>query len=618
MRIERLQVETEGFLSGLDVTFTQGLNVIIGARGTGKTSIVELIRFCLSAGSFTDKAALEGSQQAIAILEGGAVALTLTEGGSSWTVTRSASGHVTSTGGPTTVECTVLAQNEVEAVGAQASGRLHLIDRFRTGREPSERAMNSLRAELRSLTVEINGLMAEGHALTEEVAALAPLTSELERAVAEQERLLRVSQATQEQQDNLQSLQAAGQVLAARESVVSQDAAQVQSFADALNRLRYEAPSILQQWPDYAGVDLLSNQRSAIPAIVDSLGKAAELLSVIQNGLAEARVTTTDLKAQIDSSSRAIRQQLDQAQTGIGLASRRVAELEAQYGHLQALRSRLEERRLRFVGVSADRDRLYDQLETLRDGVFAERETIVAALNQALSPAVRVRLNRSENVDHYRAAIIAGLRGSGIHYNSLAPQLAREVSPHELVGWVENGDAAALATVLGISNDRAASVINGLQSDGAADIIASLIEDGVGLDLLDGIEYKPSDRLSIGQRCTVVLPVLLGHHGDPLVMDQPEDHLDNAFIATTLVPVLSRRQLEDQFIFTSHNANIPVLGEAEWVVVMDSDGEHGFVSHQGPLSDPFVVNAVTRIMEGGKEAFASRAAFYEKDTRHVR
>ena len=47
MHIERLQVEAEGFLSGLDVQFVEGLNVIIGARGTGKTSIVELIRFCL-------------------------------------------------------------------------------------------------------------------------------------------------------------------------------------------------------------------------------------------------------------------------------------------------------------------------------------------------------------------------------------------------------------------------------------------------------------------------------------------------------------------------------------------------------------------------------------------
>lgn len=617
MRIERLQVETEGFLSGLDVTFTKGLNVVIGARGTGKTSIVELIRFCLSAGAFTDKAALDGSQQAIAILEGGAVTLTLTEGGSSWTITRSASGHVSSSGGPTTVECTVLAQNEVEAVGAQASGRLHLIDRFRTGKEASERAMSSVRAELRSLTVEINGLMTEGLALTEEVASLAPLAAELQEAVVEQERLLTVSQATQEQQNLLQSLQGAGQVLASRESVINQDVAQVEAFSEALNRLRSAAPSILQQWPDYAGDDLLSNQRSAIPAIAGTLSQVDDLLDVIRNGLVEAMGTTSNLKATIDTQSRAIRQQLDLAQTGIGLASRRVAELEERHGQLQALRSRLEERRIRFLGLSTDRNELYDRLESLRDSVFAEREAIVAALNQALTPAVRVRLSRSENVDHYRAAIIAGLRGSGVHYNSLAPQLAREVSPQELVGWVENGDTDALASVLGITQERAMSIIVGLQDDGAADIIASPIEDGVGLDLLDGLEYKPSDRLSIGQRCTVVLPVLLGHHGDPLVMDQPEDHLDNAFIATTLVPVLSRRQPEDQFIFTSHNANIPVLGNAEWVIVMDSDGERGFVSHQGSLTEPVVVDAVTRIMEGGKKAFASRAAFYREETQHA-
>jgi hypothetical protein len=105
----------------------------------------------------------------------------------------------------------------------------------------------------------------------------------------------------------------------------------------------------------------------------------------------------------------------------------------------------------------------------------------------------------------------------------------------------------------------------------------------------------------------------LGNHGDPLIVDQPEDHLDNAFIASTLVTALKRRDLGDQLIFSSHNANIPVLGEADRVIVMQSDGERGYASHQGELDYPVTVKHITRVMEGGIEAFTTRSEFYERE-----
>jgi hypothetical protein len=127
--IERLQVE-EGFLDGLDVAFAPGLNVIIGARGTGKTSIIELIRYCLGAQAFTADALARGRSQALSVLQDGRVSVTVASGGASAVI--QADGTV---GGlPRTAAefpCTVLAQNEIEAVGAQASGRLHLVDSVR-------------------------------------------------------------------------------------------------------------------------------------------------------------------------------------------------------------------------------------------------------------------------------------------------------------------------------------------------------------------------------------------------------------------------------------------------------------------------------------------------------
>jgi ABC-type cobalamin/Fe3+-siderophores transport system ATPase subunit len=135
------------------------------------------------------------------------------------------------------------------------------------------------------------------------------------------------------------------------------------------------------------------------------------------------------------------------------------------------------------------------------------------------------------------------------------------------------------------------------------------------MQLLDGSQYKPTPMLSTGQRCTVVLPILLRHDERPLIIDQPEDHLDNAYVVETLVHAISARSSESQIIVSTHNPNVPVLGNASQVTLLGSDGRRGFQRHTGPLHDPDVVEAITSVMEGGADAFERRAAFYRRGTR---
>jgi hypothetical protein len=116
--------------------------------------------------------------------------------------------------------------------------------------------------------------------------------------------------------------------------------------------------------------------------------------------------------------------------------------------------------------------------------------------------------------------------------------------------------------------------------------------------------------LSTGQRCTVILPIVLRHVDRVVIVDQPEDHIDNAFIADTLIKAILERDPNGQIIFSTHNANIPVLGSADYVVQMGSDGHRGFPVVHGELDSPSVVNAISTVMEGGADAFRRRAAFY--------
>ncbi len=118
--------------------------------------------------------------------------------------------------------------------------------------------------------------------------------------------------------------------------------------------------------------------------------------------------------------------------------------------------------------------------------------------------------------------------------------------------------------------------------------------------------------LSTGQKCTAILSLILVERSVPLVIDQPEDDLDNEFIFREIVQTLKREKERRQFIIATHNANIPVSGDAELIVVMQADQDHGWIDVKpGSIDDPELREPVEDILEGGKEAFRIRQQKYE-------
>ncbi|MBV5350048.1 hypothetical protein JZU71_02495 [bacterium] len=176
-----------------------------------------------------------------------------------------------------------------------------------------------------------------------------------------------------------------------------------------------------------------------------------------------------------------------------------------------------------------------------------------------------------------------------MRYNDLANLLADQVSPRELLKLSETDDVSALCDATGLPKDRASRLLSSLRDAGMGDVVTCSIEDNVRMCLLDGVDYKPVEALSAGQRCTVILSIVLQYKDRILVIDQPEDHLDNAFIASTVIQAIK-----------------------DLVIELVSDGRHGFVEVCKPLDHPKAVAAISSVMEGGPEAFKRRAKFYSK------
>jgi hypothetical protein len=256
-----------------------------------------------------------------------------------------------------------------------------------------------------------------------------------------------------------------------------------------------------------------------------------------------------------------------------------------------------------------------DNVELSREKKSKKREQVATRLNSLLGPRIRISLTRAAQHDTFSALIAEIMRGSGLRYGELAPVLAASVSPRELLEAAESNDYELIARAATISKDRSARVLAQIREGGMTDLAAIAVEDDVSLHLLDGQDYKEIGELSTGQRCTVVLPLVLSHTDRALIVDQPEDHIDNAFIVDTVIRAIRARGDKTQTIFSTHNANIPVLGEADKVIHLGSDGHRGFILAEAPLEDSTIVNSISTVMEGGAEAFKKRALFYGKHER---
>ena len=133
-------------------------------------------------------------------------------------------------------------------------------------------------------------------------------------------------------------------------------------------------------------------------------------------------------------------------------------------------------------------------------------------------------------------------------------------------------------------------------------------EDGLQVEYSrkgDGRDFQSIGQASAGQRAAAMLAFLLAHGNEPLVLDQPEDDLDNHLIYGLVVQQIRSNKLRRQLIIVTHNPNIVVNGDAELIHVLDFNHQC-HVKQTGSLQDQAMRREVCQVMEGGEEAFERR------------
>ncbi|SET43433.1 PHP domain-containing protein [[Clostridium] aminophilum] len=125
-----------------------------------------------------------------------------------------------------------------------------------------------------------------------------------------------------------------------------------------------------------------------------------------------------------------------------------------------------------------------------------------------------------------------------------------------------------------------------------------------------GKKYVPLSTASAGQKTTAILTFILAYGNVPLILDQPEDDLDNKLVYELVVKRLKIAKRNRQIIVITHNANIPVNGDAEYITSMDSDSVSVKKKYEGTLDQAEIRSEICDVMEGSEFAFSMRAHKY--------
>jgi ABC-type lipoprotein export system ATPase subunit len=609
-----------GFLDGTSVEFLPGLNCIIGARGTGKTTLLEFVRWVLDELPRKDisPAARKRIESLIqGNLNGGRVELEIeTRDGLRYFITRAVGEEpivLDSDRNPTPLSVSggaffradIFSQNEVETIADHGKFQLELIDSFsREDVAEMEWMADDLVHQIITHSKQAQPLVTRLAALDEEVKQLPVVEEKLKGFVAKGD----------------QTADAINQAHALK-ALRDRESRMIASSQDFLRAIETDLASLTGRFKhEFSGKftkELLEGPNGAVitalRARLNDCAKSVE--AAIKSAMSAASACSADICGDDEALRDAHREQ--------EIAFRELIEKHKEHQTRSAERVTLERKRNQILEskvmaeeirkqIKASEKRRVELLASLsetRDKRFAIRKRVADRLNAALSPNITVSIQQDGNAEAYQELIESSMKGGGVKQNMLAQKITRALPPSQLADLVRSGNLALLIERGDMNADQATKVAAVFNSpEKLAELETVGLQDAPTIRLRVGEVEKDSAMLSTGQKCTTILPILLLEGGNPLLIDQPEDNLDNRFIFETVVDNIHKVKIARQLIFVTHNPNIPVLGDASRLFVMESDGEHARAASSGTVDE--CREQIVTLLEGGADAFRKRGVRY--------
>jgi flagellar biosynthesis chaperone FliJ len=348
---------------------------------------------------------------------------------------------------------------------------------------------------------------------------------------------------------------------------------------------------------------------------------ALRVESTMSTAFSEALTSVSDTEAHWHELIDPLREELRSLQQEIGgkLDSDRYLQLERELADLEPKLREADTAGLDAQGLNKERSKLLRQLSDQRLAENRLRRETADAVNSGLAGKLRISVVYKGQKDSWRDALTEFFKGSRIPGDVIERLAQPEASDGAQIAASAIKGVDDLVTAFSLTNASAERLHRWLLDDHANRLRRLEImspADAVDVRLVVDGKEQTLETLSIGQRATAILLLLFALEGRLLILDQPEDDLDNRFVYEDIVTLLrdqkgltfpSRRR---QVICATHNPNIPVLGDAEQVLVLAANSGKAQVRTRASIDDEVVRHHVRTILEGGQTAFRRRAEKY--------
>jgi len=651
--ISRLSVTNSKFLGRVELEFNQQYNAFIGGRGTGKSTLLEYIRWglcdqILGVGKYDSESEILKRRQVL-------IEKTLVPYSGEVRVTASINGieHIVKRNSVTKEIQLKIGSGEFEKVTEEEIRRLIPIQAY------SQKQLSSVgvrtdelkRFIQQPITNELNNI---GFNLREVSKNLKNAYSNLVRKKEIQneiEELRLQSKSVSEQVQNLRNALKGltdedKQIIENKEffeneqTFIQESNNEIDLFRQKFTSLSVslsEYPTILTNETDFKNIEIIRLIQSRKEQLFEELKSKLEniLLLFSDDNLSSFNQSVEqwkELKRTFDISYNLIK---EKASTNENI----IKEINNLESRLREITDSINERlaKIKELGspetsFSTEKEKWYklhkDKIDLLNSQ--AEKFTVLS------KGIIKAEVTKSINIDSIQELLISSFTGTRISkekIESICNEIIGSESPLE--SWKTVLEELKHLAEYKISEDKpielpdTATLTQSGLNDGNKQRIVELFSPDNWLAMLtQEIEFEPKffystgnqmedvipfSEASAGQQATALLSVLLNQEGSPLLIDQPEDDIDNRAINEIIQSIWiakSKRQL----IFTSHNANLVVNGDAELVVCCDykesSQQTQGEIKFEGAIDNPEIKREITLIMEGGEKAFKLRKEKY--------
>ncbi len=609
-----------GFLGDTSVHFNGNLNVLVGGRGSGKSTMIESMRYALGLEPLGEEArkAHEGVVRHV-LRSGTKISLLVRSHKPSercYTIERSVpnppivkdeTGEVL-TLSPRDVMPGVelFGQHEISELTKSREKLTLLLERF-VDRDPNLSGRKTkTRLELVRSRSRIVDVGREMTALDERLATLPSLEETqkrfqeagLEERLKEKSLLIREERIFANVRERLEPLRTLHSDLVESLPV---DTAFVS--AKALEGLPNAA--ILAEIEKI--LDALSSKLKA------TAGQIAQALDEADSAIAETKNRWDERRKAIEKTYEQLLRELQKSK----IDGAEFIRLRQQIEELRPLRDRKESLKRDLATHESHRRKLLSEWEDLKASEYRETEKAAKQVSRKLRDRVNVEVTMAGNRDPLEQL----LREVGGNISAALDRLRalEQLSLPDFAQRCREGKDALMKNY-GFPSGSAERIAQA-ELDLFMRIEELELPATTKIELNTAPDGKPPvwqtlEALSTGQKATAVLLLLLLESEAPLVVDQPEDDLDNRFITEGVVPIMRQEKRRRQFVLSTHNANIPVLGDAELILGLAASGEaqegHAKIvpEHMGSIDSRPVRELVEEILEGGKDAFEMRRSKY--------